>query len=110
MPTDPTVLFRFSALTYNAHRIHYDRSYATADEGYPGLVVQGPLQAIGLTELCRRFGGSRPLTAFSFRAVRPAFDGTPIRLRGRPIGGERVELVALNSEALPTMVAEATFA
>ena len=51
---DPTLLFRFSALTYNAHRIHYDRPYATEVEGYPGLVVQGPLQAIALAELCRR--------------------------------------------------------
>ena len=63
---DPTLLFRFSALTFNAHRIHYDRTYATTMEGYPGLVVHGPLTAVLLMELVR-FHAHRSVTAFAFR-------------------------------------------
>ncbi len=105
--THPTLLFRFSALTYNAHRIHYDRVYATETEGYPGLVVHGPLQAMALAELCRRHLPGRPLRAFRFRARRPAFDGPPLRLRGRPVGDDHVELVAVDESGQPTMTAEA---
>ena len=107
LATDPTVLFRFSALTYNAHRIHYDRAYATEVEGYPGLVVHGPLQAIALAELCRRHLGDRQVATFSFRACRPAFDGAPLRLRGRRIDDNRVELAALDGSGHVTMTAEA---
>jgi 3-methylfumaryl-CoA hydratase len=107
LPTDPTVLFRFSALTYNAHRIHYDRAYATDVEGYPGLVVHGPLQAIALAELCRRHLPDHRVSAFSFRALRPAFDGPPLRLRGRLTEDHRAELVAVDAGGHPTMTAEA---
>jgi 3-methylfumaryl-CoA hydratase len=107
--TEATLLFRFSALTYNAHRIHYDRDYATGAEGYPGLVVHGPLQAVGLAELCRRHAGTRSVAGFTFRAVRPVFDGAPIRLRGRPIGDDRGELAAFDRHGQRTMIAEATF-
>jgi 3-methylfumaryl-CoA hydratase len=70
---DPVMLFRYSALTFNGHRIHYDQPYATGVEGYPGLVVHGPLTATLLIDLCaRQFGGNR-LARFSFRAVSPAF-------------------------------------
>jgi 3-methylfumaryl-CoA hydratase len=72
---DPTLLFRFSALTYNAHRIHYDRDYATAVEGYPGLVVHGPLQAILLANTV-----TRPVTRFAFRSIAPAFDIHALRV------------------------------
>jgi 3-methylfumaryl-CoA hydratase len=68
-------LFRFSALTYNGHRIHYDREYARDVEGYPGLVVHGPLQAMLMTEAVRRQGkavGSG--TRFDYRLVSPVFD------------------------------------
>ena len=108
LPVDPTMLFRFSALTYNAHRIHYDRAYATEVEGYPGLVVHGPLQAIALAELCRRHLPHHRVTAFSFRARRPAFEGAPLRLRGRLTEDHRVELVAVDADGHPTMTAEAT--
>lgn len=84
LPTDAVTLFRYSALTYNAHRIHYDRDYATREEGYPGLVVQGPLQAIGLAEVARRHAPDRQVGTFSFRATRPAFDGPTLGLCGRP--------------------------
>ncbi|WP_439381500.1 FAS1-like dehydratase domain-containing protein [Amycolatopsis lexingtonensis] len=69
---DPTVLFRFSALTYNAHRIHYDRDYAREVEGYPGLVVHGPLQALAMAEAVRGTGATA--TAIDYRVVAPLFD------------------------------------
>jgi 3-methylfumaryl-CoA hydratase len=106
LATDPTLLFRFSALTYNAHRIHYDRVYATEVEGYPGLVVQGPLQAIALAELCRRNARDRRVATFTFRALRPAFDGAPIQLRGRMRDDDHAELVALDRNGQRTMTAD----
>lgn len=78
---DPVLLFRFSALTFNAHRIHYDRPYATEKEGYPGLLVHGPLQAILLLELLR---GTLPgrVEEFRYRALRPIFDTEPFTVNG----------------------------
>jgi 3-methylfumaryl-CoA hydratase len=70
-----TMLFRFSALTYNTHRIHYDHPYVTAVEGYPGLVVHGPLLALMLLEIPRRHRADRAVTAFDYRLARPAFAG-----------------------------------
>jgi 3-methylfumaryl-CoA hydratase len=105
---DAPLLFRFSALTYNAHRIHYDRPYATGVEGYPGLVVHGPLQAVALAELCRRHLPDRALATFGFRALRPAFDGNRLRLRGRITGAGAVTLTAFDHHGQPTMQAEAT--
>ncbi|AGM07502.1 mesaconyl-C4 CoA hydratase [Amycolatopsis keratiniphila] len=69
----PTLLFRFSALTYNAHRIHYDRDYARDVEGYPGLLTHGPLQALAMAEAARRRGSAGRL-AFDYRLVSPLFD------------------------------------
>jgi 3-methylfumaryl-CoA hydratase len=106
LSADSVALFRFSALTYNAHRIHYDRSYTVEREGFPGLVVQGPYQAIGLAELCRRNDPDVILESFQFRAVRAAFDGEPLRLRGNP--GRDIELVAYDSHNRQTMTAVAT--
>ncbi|MDE0235016.1 MAG: MaoC family dehydratase N-terminal domain-containing protein [bacterium] len=83
--TDPVLLFRFSALTNNSHRIHYDHSYATGVEGYPGLVVHGPLTAMLLADLGRRNGVNGP-TRFSFRARSPFFCGDTLHLRGGPDG------------------------
>lgn len=79
---DPVLLFRYSALTMNGHRIHYDRPYATGEEGYPALVVQGPMQATLLADLATRHLGW-PLTKFSFRGVSPAFDGPLLKVRAR---------------------------
>jgi 3-methylfumaryl-CoA hydratase len=71
-----TFLFRFSALTYNAHRIHYDRDYATNVEGYPALVTHGPLQAMAMAEIARSQGlRSEPGLSFDYRLVAPLFDG-----------------------------------
>lgn len=81
---DEAVLFRFSALTYNTHRIHYDHPYVTGVEGYPGLVVHGPLLALLLLELPRRFAPDRSVAGFSYRLQRPAFAGTPVVAVGSP--------------------------
>lgn len=91
---DPVLLFRFSALTFNAHRIHYDRDYAIGVERYPGLVVHGPLTALLLIELVRRRAG-RPVATYAFRAEAPLFDLAPFRLVGLP----RAQEVALRAEA-----------
>ena len=90
---DPVMLFRYSALTFNSHRIHYDQPYATDVEGYPGVVVHGPLTASLLLDLCARQFGANRLTRFTFRAVSPAYAGEELRLHGRAVA-DRVELVA----------------
>ena len=102
---DPILLFRFSALTFNAHRIHYDRPYAMTIEGYPGLVVHGPLTAVMLLELVR-WGTNRTVTAFTFRGQAPLFDLAPFRLVGARIGG-RAELEAQGPDGKTTMTAGA---
>lgn len=84
---DPVMLFRFSALTYNGHRIHYDRDYATREEFYPALVVHGPLLATLLLDLAARERPGALPAHFGFRAQRPAFDTDPLRLNGRPNAG-----------------------
>ena len=90
---DEALLFRFSALTYNAHRIHYDLPYATGVEGHPGLVVHGPLLALLLLEVVRRHAPDRSVTSSAHRLVRPAYAGAPVRAAGRS-DGDRVELTA----------------
>lgn len=104
---DPVLLFRFSALTFNGHRIHYDRPYATDTEGYPGLVVHGPLTALLLMRLVRRNTG-RQVCGFTFRGLAPLFDLAPFRLIGRT-SGNRVLLSAHGPDAEPAMSAEVTF-
>lgn len=92
----PVELFRFSALTFNAHRIHYDREYAQAKEGYPGLVVHGPYIA---TLLMDHFMQHRPqcaVRAFSFKALRPIFDGDTFTL-GLTEDADGADLVAIDS-------------
>lgn len=79
---DPVCLFRYSALTFNSHRIHYDRTYTTEQEGYPGLVVHGPLIAMLLMELARCENPGRMLEHFSFRAKRALFDLHPFETVG----------------------------
>lgn len=80
-PSGP-LLFRYSALTFNGHRIHYDRAYVTQTEGYPGLIVHGPLQATLLILLGGELKGA-PLESFSFRATKPLFDLAPFTIRAR---------------------------
>jgi len=80
---DDVLLFRYSALTFNGHRIHYDRRYVTTEEGYPGLIVHGPLLATLLLDLYRRHD-ARPVKSFSFRALAPVFDITRFTVHGTP--------------------------
>ncbi|MBB2709193.1 acyl-CoA dehydrogenase (plasmid) [Rhizobium sophoriradicis] len=80
--TDPVLLFRFSALTFNPHRIHYDHLFATEMEGYPGLVVHAPLVATMLARRTAQRSGNRHLVSLSFKAVSPAFVNAPLSLRG----------------------------
>jgi 3-methylfumaryl-CoA hydratase len=95
---DPVLLFRFSALTANAHRIHYDETYTTQTEGYPGLVVHGPLLAIYMAELVRSRAGQRPLRSFDFRLRKPVFLGDPIGVQGIP-SSDTVELAVMSGKA-----------
>lgn len=108
---DSVMLFRFSALTYNTHRIHYDYNYATRVENYPDLVVQGPLIALFLCELGRAVDPSGLLTRFEFRAARPAYVGKPLSLRGWPTAsGSRclVDLHAYREDGLLAASAKAS--
>jgi 3-methylfumaryl-CoA hydratase len=108
---DPVLLFRYSALTFNAHRIHYDRDYASRIEGYPGLVVHGPLIAGCLAELARENTGGRDMRSFSFRAVSPLFDTSRFTVAGGPMpDGSGCTLVAVNAEGDIAMQADAIFA
>ncbi len=104
---DAVVLFRFSALTFNGHRIHYDQPYATGVEGYPGLVVHGPLLALLLLDAARRRAGRRA-AAFEYRAVSPLFADAPITLAGRSGGpGSETTLWVAGSEGTVAMQAAA---
>jgi 3-methylfumaryl-CoA hydratase len=106
---DAVLLFRYSALTFNGHRIHYDRRYVTEVEGYPGLVVHGPLIATLLMDLLRRNLPDADVAAFRFKAVRPTFDLHPFRVNGLMLGdGRTVRLWAQDHEGWLTMDATAT--
>ncbi len=104
---DPVMLFRFSALTCNGHRIHYDRTYATETEGYPGLVVHGPLQAILLMDLLRHNRPDAQVSAFEFRAHRPLFDTEGFHLVGEPAESE-VALTTRNLQGKVCVQAKVT--
>lgn len=85
---DDVLLFRYSALTFNGHRIHYDRRYCKEVEHYPGLVVHGPLIATLLLDLVRREAPEAKVSRFNFRAVSPVFDIEPFIVAGKPENGE----------------------
>ena len=104
----PALLFRFSALTYNGHRIHYDRDYAVREEFYPALVVHGPLLATLLLDLQQRCRPEARLRRFEFRALRPAFDTEPIALRGQPRAGG-ADLWSVDPQGFVGMRAQAYF-
>ncbi len=108
---DDVLLFRYSALTFNGHRIHYDRRYVTEVEGYPGLIVHGPLIATLLVDLLRREKPDATLSRFEFRAVRPLFDIAPFRIHGRPeADGQSFRLWGEDADGWLTMQATATLA
>jgi 3-methylfumaryl-CoA hydratase len=110
---DDVLLFRYSALTFNAHRIHYDRKYATEVEAYPGLVVHGPLIATLLLDGLRRHS-DRPVKNFNFKAIRPAFecsDQRHLRVNAQMLtDGQHCRLWAQDHEGWLTMQAQAELA
>jgi 3-methylfumaryl-CoA hydratase len=106
---DDVLLFRYSALTFNGHRIHYDRRHVTTVEGYPGLIVHGPLVATLLADLVRRHDARR-MTAFSFRAVSPLFDTAPFSICGSLNADQKsVDLWAQDDTGALAMEAKAQF-
>ncbi|WP_198971915.1 FAS1-like dehydratase domain-containing protein [Xylophilus sp. ASV27] len=103
---DPVLLMRYSALTFNGHRIHYDRPYAMQEEGYPGLVVHGPLIATLLMEELRRAHPHRTLRGFEFKAVSPLFDTAPFTVNGK-LEGSTARLWARGPQGQLAMQASA---
>ncbi|HYB69249.1 MAG TPA: MaoC family dehydratase N-terminal domain-containing protein [Candidatus Bathyarchaeia archaeon] len=105
---DPVLLFRFSALTFNSHRIHYDRPWAMEREGYPGLVVHGPLTSTLLVDFARDHAAGRRLVTYETQARAPLFDTAPFELRGRlTADGRHAELWAVTPEGTVAMSARA---
>jgi 3-methylfumaryl-CoA hydratase len=104
----PVELFRFSAITFNSHRIHYDAAYARDEEGYPGLVVHGPLTALTAATSMERTTG-RPLTSFRFRATAPLFVGLPSHLVGTT-DGDDVTVEVVRNDGATAMEASGTLA
>ncbi|MBN8981117.1 MAG: MaoC family dehydratase N-terminal domain-containing protein [Rhizobiales bacterium] len=103
---DPVLLFRYSALTFNGHRIHYDRDYVTKVEGYPGLVFHGPLQAALLVETAAKLHNGKAPAKFSYRGVQPLFDGANFSVNANNGG---LELWMANNAGTPTMKATASW-
>jgi len=107
---DPVFLFRFSALTFNGHRIHYDRTYAMEVEHYPGLVVHGPAQAVLLFDAARRhYPGRRPAT-FTFRGIRALFDFDQVSVNGAPREDGGLDLFTANQDGAIGMQASLSWA
>jgi 3-methylfumaryl-CoA hydratase len=104
---DPVLLFRYSALTFNGHRIHYDRDYVTKVEGYPGLIFHGPMQAALQIEFAAKLRGRVP-TRFSYRGVQPLFEGSEFSVNANEIG-DGMETWTANSTGQPTMKGLATW-
>ncbi|HEY3065504.1 MAG TPA: MaoC family dehydratase N-terminal domain-containing protein [Methylomirabilota bacterium] len=102
---DPVVLFRFSALTFNSHRIHYDRAWAMDVEGYPGLVVHGPLTTTLLVDFARDQNPGRTIVGYATQARAPLFDNASFELRGRP-SARGCELWAVTPHGTVAMSAE----
>jgi 3-methylfumaryl-CoA hydratase len=107
-PSEP-LLFRYSALTFNSHRIHYDLAYAGGEEGYRGLIVHGPLIATLLLDLARRQLGDNALKRFAFRGMSPGVCGEELHLVMRG-SGDGIELGAFASDGRHVMSATATAA
>jgi 3-methylfumaryl-CoA hydratase len=95
---DEVFLFRYSALTFNSHRIHYDQPYVTGTEGYPGLIVHGPLMGTLQMELARRSNPGKAPKSFEFRALSPAFAGNPLTVGARREADGAVTTWIVNAE------------
>ena len=100
--SDPVLLFRYSALTFNGHRIHYDRDYVTKVEGYPGLIFHGPLQASFIVELAAKLHGGQAPKKLSYRGVQPLFEGSEFSINANT-SDSSMELWIANAEGQPTM-------
>jgi 3-methylfumaryl-CoA hydratase len=107
---DAVLLFRYSALTFNGFRIHYDYKYSTEVEKYPGLVVHGPLIATLLADLVRRNMPNATIENFSFRATKPLFEVEPFWICGKADGAKTVKLWAKDAKGFLAMDATATLA
>ena len=108
---DEVLLFRYSALTFNGHRIHYDRRYAIEVEGYRGLVVHGPLCATLMVDLVRRHLPAARIIRFAFKALMPVFAGETMEICGRPESdGKTIALWVQHDEGMLAMTASATVA
>jgi 3-methylfumaryl-CoA hydratase len=105
---DPVLLFRYSALTFNGHRIHYDRDYVTKVEGYPGLIFHGPMQAALLVEFAAKLHGGTAPKKFSYRGVQPLFEGGEFSVNANNADAG-MELWTANSAGQPTMKGTATW-
>jgi 3-methylfumaryl-CoA hydratase len=106
--SDPVLLFRYSALTFNGHRIHYDRDYVTKVEGYPGLIFHGPLQAALIVEFAAKLHGGKPPKKFTYRGLQPLFEGSEFSVNANDNAGG-MELWTANAEGQPTMKGTATW-
>ena len=106
--SDPVLLFRYSALTFNGHRIHYDRDYVTKVEGYRGLIFHGPLQAALIVELAAKLHGGKPPKKFAYRGLQPLFEGSAFSVNAND-NAEGMELWTANAEGQPTMKGTATW-
>jgi len=102
------LLFCYSALTFNGHRIHYDRNYVTKVEGYPGLIFHGPLQAAFIVEFAAKLRGGKPPKRLSYRGLQPLFEGSEFSVNANDNGGA-MELWTANSDGQPTMKGTATW-
>ena len=105
---DAVLLFRYSALTFNGHRIHYDRDYVTKVEGYPGLIFHGPMQAALLVEFAAKLHGGSAPKKFAYRGVQPLFEGSEFSVNAN-MTDAGMELWTANSERQPTMKATAAW-
>jgi 3-methylfumaryl-CoA hydratase len=105
---DEVLLFRYSALTFNGHRIHYDRDYVTKVEGYPGLIFHGPMQAAFLVEFAAKLHGGAAPKKITYRGVQPLFEGSEFSVNANDAGAG-LELWTANSEGSPTMKGNAVW-
>ena len=105
---DEVLLFRYSALTFNGHRIHYDRDYVTKVEGYPGLIFHGPMQAAFLVEFAAKLHGGSAPNKFAYRGVQPLFAPGDFSVNANETAAG-MELWTANTDGVPTMKGTATW-
>jgi 3-methylfumaryl-CoA hydratase len=105
---DPVLLFRYSALTFNGHRIHYDRDYVTKVEGYPGLIFHGPLQASFIVEMAAKLHGGIAPKKIGYRGLQPLFEGSEFSINANETDAG-LEVWTANSAGQPTMKGTATW-